>query len=137
MARKYRPWSRAEYDRLEELVSVGYRYVDIANAMGRETLSVQGAAQRIGLTSHERMSNRKRDDWPEIDRMLTDCIEAKLMTIPQARNYMASVGKPINVGLLYRRMKTLPADVKMRARKNAQRRMVAVCGRMRRKRQAA
>jgi hypothetical protein len=136
MARKYRRWSRDEYDRLETLINQRWRYADIAAEMGREIYSVIGAAQRIGLMSKERQGWRMRKDWAEIDRTLTDCIEAKMMTVPQAHAYMTSIGQPVAMGALYRRLKTMPLDVQRRAKKNTVMRMTAVCHRVHRRKTA-
>ena len=136
MARKYRRWSRDEYDRLETLINQRWRYADIAADMGREIYSVIGAAQRIGLMSKERQGWRMRKDWAEVDRTLTDCIEAKMMTVPQAHDYMASIGQPVAMGALYRRLKTMPLDVQRRAKKNTVMRMTAVCHRVHRRKTA-
>lgn len=133
MARKYRRWSRDEYDRLETLVNQRWRYADIAADMGREINSVLSAAQRIGLMSRERYAQRLRRDWTEVDRTLIDCIESRMMTVPQASKYLASVGLATNTCLLYRRLKTMPIDVRRRAKDNAVMRMTAVCHRVHRK----
>lgn len=133
MARKYRRWSRDEYDRLETLINQRWRYADIAADMGREIYSVIGAAQRIGLMSKERQGWRMRKDWAEVDRTLIDCIEAKMMTVPQAHDYMTSTGQPVAMGALYRRLKTMPLDVQRRAKGNSVMRMTAVCHRVHRR----
>lgn len=132
MPRKYRRWSRAEYDQLEKLVNAGYRYADIAKKMGRELNSIIGAAQRLGLMSSERRAWRLKKDWSDVDRLLTDCIESRLMTITQASKYMGSIGRPVGVSMLYKRLRKLPPDVQRRARDNATRRMFAVCQRVHR-----
>lgn len=136
MPRKYRDWSREEYDRLEALLKQGLTYAQAAVEMGRETLSVQGAAQRIGLMSHERLSWRKRKDWPQIDALLAECIETRLMTVPQAAKHITALGYKTSAGSLYERLKQNP-DLKKRARMNAQRRMASVGQRVQRRRKAA
>lgn len=131
MARKWTPWPRAELDRLERLLKAGHTYAQIGEAMGRGQLEVQGAAQRIGLMSPERRAWRKRQDWPVIDRMLTDCIEAQLMTVPQAQRQLAAKGITVSTTSLYNRLADLPRHVRIRAKKNSQNRKAATCARMR------
>lgn len=125
MPRKYRPWSRAEYDRLEQLINAGWRYADIADDMGRGVLSIQGTAQRIGLMSDERRSWRKRQDWPEIDRMIIDCIECSKMSVPQVSRHLGALGKPTAQTLIYRRLETMPQAVRRQAKENGNRRRSA------------
>lgn len=132
MARKYRRWSRDEYDQLEQMVNAGYRHTDIATAMGREVVSIRGAVQRLGLGSVERNRHKLSRDWTQVDALLTDCIESRLMTVPQASQYMTNIGQPTGVTILYKRLKKLPLEVRHRARHNATRRMIAVCHRVHR-----
>jgi hypothetical protein len=129
MARKYRPWSRAEYDQLETLLNQGLSYAATAETMGRERISVQGAAQRIGIMSPERRRWRVRRDWPEIDALLEECIETRLMTMPQAHAHIAALGYSVSKSALYGRLSN-HYSLKMRARANSQRRMTAVCRRV-------
>ncbi|TDX29140.1 hypothetical protein DFO67_108184 [Modicisalibacter xianhensis] len=136
MSRKYRPWSRAEYDRLEALLKQGLTYAQIAVEMGRERLSVQGTAQRIGLSSHDRQGRWRRRDWTVIDTLLAECIETRLMTVPQAAKHITALGHDVCASSLYERIKANP-DLKKRARMNAQRRMVSVGQRLQRRRHAA
>jgi len=91
-----KPWSRADYDLLEARLTAGHRYADIADEMGRSVISCRGTAQRIGLATSDNRLWRKRRDWPEIDTLITDCIQAKLMTIPQVASYLAAIGKPFS-----------------------------------------
>lgn len=130
MPRKYRRWSRAEYDQLEQLVNEDRRYSEIAEIMGREPMSIQGAVQRLGMSRKERMSLRARKDWKEIDQKLVECIELRLMTVPQACRHINSIGHSVGLSMLYKRAHTLPPSVQRMARENAVRRMTSVCRRI-------
>ena len=130
MPRKYQPWSRGEYDRLEELVKAGWRYADIAENLDRGLIEVRGAAQRIGLTSRDRQGWRGKD-WSAIDTIIVDCVEARLMTAPQVAEHLKALGTPIPVGTVYRRLETMPHGIQQRARRNGSRRRAACCARMR------
>lgn len=136
MPRKYNPWSRQEYDTLEALINEGLSYSAIAERMERELLSVQGTAQRLGMTNSARQGWRKRQDWPAIDRLIEECIETRLMTIPQAAVYIRSVGHTVCQASIYDRVNQSRA-LKARARQNKRLRMTAVCRRIHRRRQAA
>ncbi|HET8791694.1 MAG TPA: hypothetical protein VFM75_10835 [Modicisalibacter sp.] len=136
MPRKYNPWSRQEYDTLEALINEGLSYAQIAQRMGRERLSVQGTAQRIGLSSPERQGRCRRRDWTDIDALLAECIESRLMTVTQAASHINAIGHVVSTSALYERLKTMP-EVKRRAKANARRRMTAVCQRVSRRRKAA
>ncbi|MGE4534696.1 hypothetical protein [Halomonas sp.] len=133
MPRKWTEWPRRQLDQLEELIGAGLTYAQVAERIGRPESEVIGAAQRIGLQDPARMAWRRRTDWPEIERIMTDCIEAKLMTIPQTRQYLIAVGHPVSLGGLYERLKTMPRDLQRRARANGKKRRAACCSRMRRR----
>ena len=137
MPRKYRPWSRAEYDRLEELVNAGWLYAEIAADLGRDVIPVRGTAQRLGLSSRRHQHWRRRNDWPEVDAIITDCIEAQLMTATQVATYLAAIGKPVSVASVYRRIEQLPTDVQSRAKRNGSMRRSAVCSRINNRRKVA
>jgi len=127
--RKWREWPRAEYDRLEALMAAGLTYPQIAERMQLGINEVKGAAQRLGLMSPERLGrHRIRHDWPEIDRIVTDCIEAQLMTIPQAHRHLRALGlgQDLAVGTLYRRLEAIDHNLRVQADRNAKRRNVAI-----------
>ncbi|WP_129141487.1 GcrA family cell cycle regulator [Modicisalibacter coralii] len=136
MPRKYRPWSRQEYDTLEALINEGLSYAQVAERMGRERMSVQGTAQRIGLTHPDRQGHQKRRDWPEIDRILEDCIETRLMTVPQATKHLKALGYRICQTAIYTRVGQ-DRYLRDRAIQNKRLRMAAVCRRNAARRKAA
>jgi len=130
MPRKRNPWSRGEYDRLEEMVTAGYRYADIAADLGRGLIETRGTAQRIGLTSRDRQGWRRRD-WTRIDTAIIDCIEARSMSVPQVARYLTALGAPIASGTIYRRLAGMPALVRRQATENGRRQRRSNAERMR------
>ncbi|MFP3671001.1 hypothetical protein SB717_38615, partial [Priestia sp. SIMBA_032] len=76
-------------------------------------------------------------DWPEIDRIVTDCIEAQLMTIPQAHRHLAALGYRLWLATLYRRVEKIDSSLRARAEQNAKRRKVVVGRRVMLARQAS
>lgn len=125
--RKWREWGREECDTLERLLADGLTYPEICQRMGLGLNEVKGAAQRLGLMDPSRVGqHRKRSDWPEIDRIVTDCIEAQLMTIPQTHRHLAALGYEVGLGTLYRRIADNDPELRARAKRNAKRRKVVV-----------
>ncbi|QDP46031.1 MAG: hypothetical protein Unbinned4052contig1001_31 [Prokaryotic dsDNA virus sp.] len=138
MPRKYHRWPREDLDMLERLVLAGWHDEDIADEMQRELLSVRGAIQRIGLSKARPASFwNRRDDWPEIDTIIVDCLEASLMTVPQVAEHLARIGKRVSVQSVYRRIASMPTEVQNRAKRNGSRRRAAVCSRIKGRRRAA
>lgn len=137
MSRNYQPWSRAEYDRLEELVAADWRIPCIAEEMGRSIVSIRGAIQRLGIGAARRHAWNLRKDWPEIDAELIDCIESRMMSVPKAAEWMRAQGRQVNAHALYKRLPYLPDETRRQARANARRSRVAVCDRMNMRRQRA
>ncbi|WP_280568157.1 hypothetical protein [Chromohalobacter sp. 296-RDG] len=132
MPRKYRPWSHNEYDTLEALINEGLSYADIAARMGRETMSVQGTAQRIGLSCRERQGKaHRKHDWHEIDALLEDCIEARMMTVPQAAKRIQALGYSVSQSSLYNRVNQ-SRELRKQAIHNKRLRMTSVCRRVHR-----
>ncbi len=133
----WREWERAEYDRIEQLLEQGMGYTQIAKVMGITPTQAKGAAQRLGLMKPERMgAHRRRDDWTTIDRITEDCIEARLMTIPQAHQHLAALGYTLALSSLYRRVRQ-NAELKRRAVLNSKRRKQLVGARIQAGRAAA
>lgn len=135
--RKWREWARHEYDTVERLLEEGLTYPQIAQQMGLGTNEVKGAAQRLGLMDPDRVGqHHRRDDWHAIDRIAIDCIEAQLMTIPQAHRHLGAMGYQIALSTLYRRVKSISTELRARAEKNSRRRKVVVGRRVMLARQA-
>ncbi|HSH27362.1 MAG TPA: hypothetical protein VK972_06305 [Wenzhouxiangella sp.] len=133
----WREWDRAEYDTLERLLEQGNTYPQIAAAMSLTLNQVKGAAQRLGMMRQERLGmHRVRADWPEIDRITRDCIEADLMTIPQTHRHLAALGYRLGLSTLYKRVSDIDDKLRARAEANAKRRKVAVGQRIQRARAA-
>lgn len=133
----WREWDRDEYDTLERLLEQGHTYPQIAEAMSLTPNQVKGAAQRLGMMSQERLGmHRVRADWPEIDRITRDCIEAGLMTIPQTHRHLAALGYQLGLSTLYKRVSDIDDKLRARAEANAKRRKVAVGQRIQRARAA-
>lgn len=123
----WREWSRDEYNTLERLLDQGLTYPQIAKSMSLSETQIKGAAQRLGMMSKERLGkHRVRSDWPEIDRIARDCIECRLMTIPQAHRYLAALGHKLGLSTLYKRVADTDDKLRARAETNAKRRKVAV-----------
>lgn len=133
MARKWREWPRPMLDQLSQLIEAGHTYAQVAERLGRPETEVKGAAQRIGLQRQERLGWRRRTDWPEIERIVTDCVEARLMTLPQARDHLAALGYQIGLSTLYKRLESMPRSISDRAKRNGAARKAACCTRMRRR----
>lgn len=133
MPRHYQPWSRADYDRLEQLIRAGHTYAEIDTLLGRKWPgSAEAAARRIGLNSDRGRGNRRKD-WPVIDPIIRDCIECQLMTVPQVANYLTALGHAIKPSTVYARI--APDTVlNQRARRNGTRRRIAVADRINRRR---
>ena len=130
MPHDYRPWSRQEYDHLERRLAEGAHHAGIARELGRTLGSVQATAARLALTDQSTAWNRRKD-WPAIDRLLLECIECRGMTVPQAGGYIAAMGHPVNVNMLYPRLKGLPKETQRQARENSRLRRAATAHRMR------
>lgn len=119
------------------MLEQGRTYAQIAQAMSLTLNQVKGAAQRLGMMSQERLGlHRIRDDWPEIDRIARDCIEAGLMTIPQTHRHLAALGYRLGLSTLYKRVAEIDDKLRARADANAKRRKVAVGQRIQRGRAA-
>lgn len=132
----WRDWDRQEYDLVEELLEQGLGYEQIARRMGITPNQAKGAAQRLGLMKRERLgAHRRLRDWPEIDRITRDCIEARLMTVPQAHSHLAALGHTLALSSLYRRVRE-DAELKRQADKNATRRKQVVGARVQAARKA-
>ncbi|MCL7941178.1 hypothetical protein M8009_12870 [Halomonas sp. ATCH28] len=130
MPQPRRPWSRVEYDRLDELLAAGYRYADIAADLGRGVIETRGTAQRIGLTHKARMGWRRRD-WAPIDAAIIDCIEARCLSVPQAARHLTALGTPVAAGTIYKRLAAMPSQVRKQATENGRRRKRSNAERMR------
>lgn len=135
MPRKYRPWSREEYDLLERaILHENRRYSDVAAELGREVTSVRGAAQRIGIS--ERRRHWRQIDWSPLDPMIIDMIECELMTVPQVSKRLQALGHDVHQSAIYRRLHSLPRSVRERAKRNGTLRRVSVGERVQRQRKA-
>lgn len=126
----WRDWDRAEYDHLDHLLEQGLGYAKIALIMNITRTQAKGAAQRLGLMRSDRIGkHRVRTDWAEIDRIAEDCIEARLMTVPQAHRHLKALGYDMGLSTLYSRVRE-NAALKRQADSNAQRRKSEVGARV-------
>lgn len=120
----WREWERAEYDQLDAMLEQGLGYTKIAQTMGITPTQAKGAAQRLGLMRSDRIGkHRIRPDWAEIERITEDCLEVRLMTVPQAHRHLKALGYRLGISTLYARVRTCPglqrqADINAKRRKS-------------------
>lgn len=132
----YRPWTRAEYDLVEKaIIQDNRQYSDIAAELGRSTISVRGAAQRIGVSACRR--HWRAIDWNALDRQIIDMIECELMTPKQIAGRLTALGHPVHKSAIYRRLETMPRSIRDRAHRNGIRIKVATGERVQRRRKLA
>jgi hypothetical protein len=119
------PWSRAEHDALEELVAEGLTKHQIAERLERSYDSVRGAIAKLGMQDRQRQgAYRRRDDWDEIDAIITDLVQVEGMCGPQIAQRLALLGKTISRESVITRLKTMP-EVRREALANARARRAA------------
>ncbi|MEQ5770038.1 hypothetical protein NFH98_20925 [Halomonas sp. H33-56] len=135
-SRSWQAWSREDYDRLEALYREGLSYRQIAERMGRSFNQVRCTTERLELRDIARTNPRERSDWPALDPIIRDCLEAELMTVPQIVVRLARLGHTVSRTGVHSRIEKMGQDATRRMYRNAARRRGAA-GRRRGLRQRA
>lgn len=115
------PWPREDYDILTAMLAEGKRYWEIGQRLDRTFNQVRSAVDRLGLTDQQRWAYRRRPDWPELEPIIIDCIEAELMNGPQIITRLATHGVTMTNTCLHNHLREMDPSLRQRIKRNAQR----------------
>ena len=124
MARNWSKWDREEYDLAEKLYNAGLTYREIGQRMGKTRDQARSACNYLEVTDTSRPLPHARKDWPEIDRIITDCVEVEGMAVPQVVQRLAALGKTVCRESVLKRLKRMP-EVHREAKRNAAKKRAA------------